>query len=248
MNIEKKIYQIKKIELDKNPLPYVWESVPEINIDCFPWGDNSYKPKTKAKVFYTDTHFHICFKSCENKIKITYFNMDEDVYKDSCVEFFVKPNPNNDDRYLNFEMNAIGTLLLGLGVDRHDRERIKLDNPFKVFGISTSVTKDTVDTYNNQPSKNNISSKNYDETLSNSRNNAVQSCCSKFWAVQYSIPFTFIEKYFGKLDIKSGYRLEGNFYKCGDETKYPHYGCWNPIKISSPDFHRPEFFGDLILE
>ncbi len=227
MSTGKKIYQIKKIDLNKNPLPYVWEGVPEINIDCFLWEDNDYKPETKAKLFYTDTHFHIFFKSYEDEITIKYFNMDEDVYKDSCVEFFIKPNPDKDNRYFNFEMNAIGTLLLGLGVDRHDRERIKLNNPFEVFGISTSVTKDTVDSYNN----------------------AIQSCCnSKFWTVEYSIPFTFVEKYFGKLNIKSGYRLEGNFYKCGDETKYPHYGCWNPIKISSPDFHKSEFFGDLVLE
>lgn len=249
MSARKKIFQIKKIDLNKNPLPCVWEGVPEINIDCFLWEDNDYKPETKAKLFYTDTHFHIFFKSYEDEITIKYFNMDEDVYKDSCVEFFIKPNPDKDDRYFNFEMNSIGTLLLGLGVDRHDRERIKLDNPFEVFGISTSVTKDTADSYNNQPSKNKGSSKNCDDTLSKSCNNSIKSCCnSKFWTVEYSIPFTFIEKYFGKLDIGPGYRLEGNFYKCGDETKYPHYGCWNPIKISSPDFHRPEFFGDLVLE
>ncbi|NSW90041.1 MAG: carbohydrate-binding family 9-like protein [Firmicutes bacterium] len=220
----KKIYTVKKINLQVKPLQEAWKNVPVINIDNFPWDNNGYRPKTEAKLFYTDTHFHIFFKSWENEIKITYHNMNDDVYKDSCVEFFIKPKPDSDSRYFNFEMNSIGTLLLGLGDNRYDRERIILDNPFEIFGISTSVTKDIVESYNNSESQN------------------------KFWAVEYSIPFTFIERYFGKLNIRPGYRLEGNFYKCGDETKFPHFGCWNPIKVESPDFHRPEFFGDLILE
>lgn len=41
--------------------------------------------------------------------------------------------------------------------------------------------------------------------------------------------------------------LFGNFYKCGDKTEQPHYVSWNPIKTEHPDFHRPEFFGELRL-
>lgn len=38
----------------------------------------------------------------------------------------------------------------------------------------------------------------------------------------------------------------GNFYKCGDKTRYPHYGMWSEVKSETPDFHRPEAFGKLI--
>ncbi|WP_084054648.1 carbohydrate-binding family 9-like protein [Caldicoprobacter faecalis] len=62
-----------------------------------------------------------------------------------------------------------------------------------------------------------------------------------------SIPFYFIEKYYGGQDFRCGKRIKANFYKCGDKTKYPHWGCWNRIDTPHPDFHRPEFFGDLIL-
>ena len=41
--------------------------------------------------------------------------------------------------------------------------------------------------------------------------------------------------------------FKGNFYKCGDETKTPHYGSWNPIENPTPDFHRPEGFGELVI-
>ncbi len=69
-----------------------------------------------------------------------------------------------------------------------------------------------------------------------------------YWCVEFSIPFDFIEKYCGKIDFKSGDKIKGNFYKCGDETVYPHYGCWNEIISEVPNFHIPQFFGELILE
>jgi hypothetical protein len=39
--------------------------------------------------------------------------------------------------------------------------------------------------------------------------------------------------------------LRGNFYKCADATNQPHYVSWNPIHTERPDFHRPEFFGEI---
>lgn len=42
-----------------------------------------------------------------------------------------------------------------------------------------------------------------------------------------------------------GKRFRANFYKCGDELTVPHYTAWNPIKTKNPDFHRPEYFGEI---
>lgn len=41
--------------------------------------------------------------------------------------------------------------------------------------------------------------------------------------------------------------LQANFYKCGDKTAHVHFLSWSPVKVEKPDFHRPEFFGKLIL-
>lgn len=41
--------------------------------------------------------------------------------------------------------------------------------------------------------------------------------------------------------------IEGNFYKCGDETVIPHFASWQPIHSAEPDFHRPESFARLNL-
>lgn len=41
--------------------------------------------------------------------------------------------------------------------------------------------------------------------------------------------------------------MRGNFYKCASASSQPHYMSWNPIDTPKPDFHRPEFFGDITL-
>lgn len=62
------------------------------------------------------------------------------------------------------------------------------------------------------------------------------------WMVAIGIPFKLL-----------GYEvrpetMRANFYKCADASHYPHYLCWSNIDTPEPDFHRPEFFGTLILE
>lgn len=42
-------------------------------------------------------------------------------------------------------------------------------------------------------------------------------------------------------------KIMANFYKCGDKLSTPHYLSWNPIRIEKPNFHRPDYFGELIL-
>ena len=63
------------------------------------------------------------------------------------------------------------------------------------------------------------------------------------WRVCIIIPFELIGVDPENLPVK----LRANFYKCGDKTAHPHFVSWNPIGTPDPDFHRPEFFGELIL-
>lgn len=41
---------------------------------------------------------------------------------------------------------------------------------------------------------------------------------------------------------------KGNFYKCGDNLETPHFLSWNPIESEVPNFHLPEYFGNLKFE
>lgn len=67
-----------------------------------------------------------------------------------------------------------------------------------------------------------------------------------YWEVFYKIPISLFEKYYGMNFIAED--AKGNFYKCGDESKFEHYGVWNYIDSVKPNFHLPKYFGDLIFE
>ena len=63
------------------------------------------------------------------------------------------------------------------------------------------------------------------------------------WELVVVVPFSL-------MGIKEGLlpeKILGNFYKCADETECPHYLSWSPIDAKAPDFHRPEFFGEIYL-
>jgi hypothetical protein len=61
------------------------------------------------------------------------------------------------------------------------------------------------------------------------------------WELTVSIPFKLIGIDPSNLPDK----IMGNFYKCADGTDSMHFVSWSPIKTEKPDFHRPEFFGEL---
>jgi len=67
------------------------------------------------------------------------------------------------------------------------------------------------------------------------------------WNLEFYIPLVFLRYCFPSLELKQGHVMRGNFYKCGDKTRKPHFGCWSPIDLPKPDFHCPGFFGNLIL-
>ena len=69
------------------------------------------------------------------------------------------------------------------------------------------------------------------------------------WGIVARIPFSVIKGVYG-LDADTfapGYTFKGNFYKCGDATEIPHYGSWSRVGTENPDFHRPEYFGKLVI-
>lgn len=66
-----------------------------------------------------------------------------------------------------------------------------------------------------------------------------------YWEIEYTIPLELIQNVYGKSEFPDDFIIKGNFYKCGDLTSAAHYGCWNPIDYVKPNFHLPEFFGEI---
>lgn len=72
-------------------------------------------------------------------------------------------------------------------------------------------------------------------------NNLPYEGCQCDWTLTVGIPLKMI-------GLVSGSKFKCNFYKCGDKTKITHFVSWAPINVPEPDFHRPEFFGEIELE
>lgn len=66
------------------------------------------------------------------------------------------------------------------------------------------------------------------------------------WEVSLVIPTTLF--FDDPITDFSGMKAKANFYKCGDKLPTPHFLSWAPIDVPSPDFHRPEFFGDITFQ
>lgn len=69
---------------------------------------------------------------------------------------------------------------------------------------------------------------------------------SEYWKLFCAIPINLLEKISNRRF--KGDDAIGNFYKCGDETEFKHYGMWNLVENSAPDFHLPEYFGKFIFD
>ena len=66
------------------------------------------------------------------------------------------------------------------------------------------------------------------------------------WEMMIRIPLKCFA--FDEIETLNGLKATANFYKCGDETSDPHFVSWNPIKTENPDYHCPQFFGNVEFE
>lgn len=116
----------------------------KISVNTVPWNEYAYKPKTYAAVVYNDDAIIVHFETDEKDLRTEMTVDNSAVCNDSCIEFFIQPNID-DKRYLNFELNPIGTLHLEIGGSRYDRVNIDFNkNDFdiksEVFGGIWSIT------------------------------------------------------------------------------------------------------------
>lgn len=100
------------------------------DIDTLNWKDYSYKPTVEFSVAYGNKEIFLKFYVKENYFKAEKTESNQNVFEDSCVEFFVSPEV--DGSYYNFEFNGIGTCLLGYGTGRNDSKRV---DPGIIAGI-----------------------------------------------------------------------------------------------------------------
>ena len=66
------------------------------------------------------------------------------------------------------------------------------------------------------------------------------------WEVFVFVPEESLKKVFKLSDINDTTQMRGNFYKCDENANAP-FGSWAPIVAPAPDFHRPEYFGNITI-
>lgn len=90
-------------------------------IDKVNWPEYPYRPKVEFRMAHTDNAILLHFRVKEGSVRAKYGEDNGSVWTDSCVEFFSVPAA--DGIYYNIECNCIGTILVGAGPERNNRER-----------------------------------------------------------------------------------------------------------------------------
>ncbi|MBQ8510199.1 MAG: hypothetical protein IJ493_09870 [Clostridia bacterium] len=67
------------------------------------------------------------------------------------------------------------------------------------------------------------------------------------WELFEFVPLAVLQKVFGITEVNEQTVFKANLYKCGGDHQVLPYGSWAEIDSPTPDFHRPEFFGELKL-
>lgn len=179
------------------------------------WEEFPYKPDVSYRIGHDGLNIFLHFRASETSIRAKYAKDFENVWKDSCVEFFISPEKN--DYYYNYEFNCIGSAILCYGQGREKREPASLE-------LMQSIKR-----------------------YSSLGNRPIESLTGQFnWELLMVIPGKTLFR--DTIKSFSGVGMKANFYKCGDELPIPHFLSWSEVKTNSPDFHRPEFFGDIFFE
>ncbi len=197
-----------------------------IRIENLPWGDVSgvaYRPRSEAALAWGEDAFHLVLRSYDSAIRARERQRNHPVCLDSCLEFFFSPVPellpSGGLRYFNIECNPAGTLWIG---------------------YSSGGGRETSASQPDAPSNRVLEM----QALSDAE---IAAYRGPFWQVSYRVPYEYLRRLEPTFHPSAGWIMRGNFYKCGEQTEHSHFMVWSEIHTPQPDYHRPEYFGELVL-
>lgn len=202
--------------------PY-WGVVPALPIENFRPESSDHRPVVRARLVYTDEALSGLFRVEDQYVRAVATGFHDNVCRDSCVEFFFKPD--RGEGYFNFEFSCGGAMLcfyvtdpnrLGLGPVKGS---VPLDEMLcRQVRIDTSLP-ERIEPEIAEPTT---------------------------WTLGFTIPYSVLEAHTGPLGDLAGRTWMANLYKCGDKTSHPHWASWNPV--DELNFHLPRCFAPLIFE
>ena len=97
------------------PLELVTETldleIQPLQLEMVNWNEFPFKPAVSVQIAYNENELFLKYQVTEQSVKAEVAESNGPVWTDSCVEFFLSPEGN--DEYYNLEINCIGTALLG---------------------------------------------------------------------------------------------------------------------------------------
>ncbi|HWR99095.1 MAG TPA: carbohydrate-binding family 9-like protein [Prolixibacteraceae bacterium] len=188
------------------------------NIDRINWPDYPYMPLVQVYTGYSDAFLWICFEVKKDFFRIKALLDQEAVWEDSCAEFFIADQAGS---YRNSLSEA----------------EMKYRNfEFNALGVCLSA-------YGTISHREMLPKEEMERILrfpGLAKQNLPEEGTEFDWELSVAIPLDLI-------GLGPGSSFKANFQKCGDLTRRPHYLTWSRIESASPDFHLPQFFGDMQL-
>jgi hypothetical protein len=212
-------YSITKFPANPDEPYRGWPGLPSAGISHFLTQSSDHRPRTLCRLAYAARFLRGRFEVEDRFVRCVRTEYGSEVWKDSCVEFFVEPKPGRG--YFNFEFNCGGAFLVN-----HIVDPTRTTNGFKEFSRLPEAVARQVQVRSSLP-----------PVVEPEMTEAVR------WTLEFAIPFTLLEEFIGPLGEVTGQMWRGNFYKCAEENSHPHWAAWSPV--DEFNFHRPQCFGEL---
>ncbi len=196
-----------------------WEQAETLQIEHVRPESSDHHPLTSARLLYDEQGIHGIFRVQDRYVRCQRTQYHDPVWKDSCVEFFARPQP--DRGYFNFEFNCGGAFLCC-----HITNPERTPEGFKEYVKVPADIGRTIQARSSLPQRVEPEIK---EPL--------------VWTLSFFIPFTLFEHYLGPLGAATGQVWRGNFFKCAEDNSHPHWASWSPV--DEFNFHRPNCFGTI---
>ena len=215
------VYYVRRtkqpIPIDGNWDKEEWNGLQAGEIAHFPWQVPDFKPVTHMKMAYDDENIYVIFQVQDRYVRAILTKVNDQVSQDACVEFFFAPDTASTMQYFNIEINCIGIpLMYYIRKPMSDLTKLTEKDILKIQIAST-----------------------LDGPIDPEIIDPIT------WVIEYKIPLGMIEDY-GKVSRpKPNVTWKANFYKVATNNSNKHYATWSLVTSDRPNFHLPQFFGEL---
>jgi len=194
-----------------------WSAADTIEVAHFRPESSEHRPRTFARLLYERTGIHGIFQVHDRFVRNVRTQYLDEVWKDSCVEFFAQPKEGRG--YFNFEFNCGGAFLC-----RH------IINPDRSTGKIKEYVSVPLELGRTILARSSLPVKTEPEITT-----------PITWMLRFHIPFSLFEPFIGSFGDVADQEWKGNFYKCAEEVSHPHWAAWSPV--DELNFHLPRCFG-----